>query len=260
MFKKFLASAAVALAVAFTGISDAKAATVDTVLSLVIDVSGSVDATEYNLQMQGYINAFNDAAVQAAITDTTGGKTGSIAVNLIQFGSSAHQMLGFFVIDSAAAAVNFATQIAGVVRAESGLTNIASGVNLANSTISSWLSTNSAARAVIDVSGDGTHNTGATSQLTSARDAACGGNVDVINGIAIQSSTLEAYYDANLVCGTGAFSLFASSFDTFDNAIKRKLLAEIKNENPNPVPLPMPALLLLSGLGGLGLLRRRQTA
>jgi len=34
---------------------------------LLVDVSGSVDASEYSLQKTGYVNAFKDAAVQDAI-------------------------------------------------------------------------------------------------------------------------------------------------------------------------------------------------
>ncbi len=78
---KMLAAAA---AVAGVFSAPAQAAPVALELALLVDVSGSVDATEYNLQKQGYINAFNDAVIQANITSLTGG----IAVTYIEWSGS----------------------------------------------------------------------------------------------------------------------------------------------------------------------------
>ncbi len=49
---------------------------VDTELQLLMDVSGSVSASEFNLQLQGYVDAFYSQAVQDAILDTSDGKAG----------------------------------------------------------------------------------------------------------------------------------------------------------------------------------------
>ncbi|SDJ06579.1 DUF1194 domain-containing protein [Lutimaribacter saemankumensis] len=247
---------AFSLATGITAATSAQAATVDTLLSLVIDVSGSIDANEYNLQMQGYINAFKDTDIQNSIVDKSNGREGAIAVNVVQFGSTAAEMLAFTVLDTIQAVSDFADSIAGITRKESGLTNIADGVNVASSTISTWLNdpNNSAGRVVMDVSGDGTANTGGS--VTTARDAALAGDVDVINAIAIQSTSLQSYFDNNLVGGTGSFSLFASDFDTFDDAIKRKLKTEITG---GQIPLPAGAWLMLTGIAGLGVARRRKT-
>ncbi|SMD04672.1 DUF1194 domain-containing protein [Primorskyibacter flagellatus] len=263
MIAKNLRTAVSAVVIGLSSVASANAATVDTLLSLVIDVSGSIDSTEYNLQSQGYIDAFNDVAIRNAIFDTSNGEQGAIAVNVIQFGSNAHQSIGFSLIEDAASADAFVAALNSMGRAESGSTNVAAGVNLATSSITSWLGTagNSTGRVVVDVSGDGAQNTSCggncDATLQSARDTAIGAGVDTINAIAIQSAGLQSYFDTNIVAGSNSFSLFASDFDTFGTSIRTKLLSEIDGTVP-AVPLPMPAFLLLAGFGGLGLMRRRR--
>lgn len=78
---KLLRNLAVTLFAALGLISlsgQAQAVVVDSELVLAIDISVSVDAGEFNLQRQGYVDAFNSAAVASAIA---GGPTGSIAVS-----------------------------------------------------------------------------------------------------------------------------------------------------------------------------------
>lgn len=112
------------------------------------------------------------------------------------------------------------------------------------------------ARRVLDVSGDGENNSGISA--TAGRDYALANGVDRINGIAIEMTGLETYYANNVIGGTGSFTLFASGFDTFDAGIRKKLNFEITGGGPAPVPLPAGAWLVLSGLGALGVARRRK--
>ena len=79
-FKKLVATALGAAAMMVAG--HAKADAVGLELMLLVDVSGSVNATEYNLQKQGYVDAFNNATVQNAITNSQGG---GIAVTYIEW-------------------------------------------------------------------------------------------------------------------------------------------------------------------------------
>jgi len=95
-----------------------------------------------------------------------------------------------------------------------------------------------AGRHVIDVSGDGTNNSGR--DVTSARDDAVAKGV-TINGLVILSETplawnadhtnppggLGNYYRDNVIGGTGAFVLVAQNFESFGQAIINKLIAEI---------------------------------
>src|SRR5262249_51505037 len=89
----------------------------------------------------------------------------------------------------------------------------------------------------IDLSGDGTNNSGR--DVTQARDEAITQGV-TINGLVILSETplawnpdhtnpaggLENYYRTNVVGGPGAFVMAAQGFDSFGQAIGKKVTAE----------------------------------
>ncbi len=93
-------------------------------------------------------------------------------------------------------------------------------------------------RRVIDVSGDGTNNSGRP--VTVARDAAVGQGV-TINGLVILSEVplptnpmhthppggLTAYYENNVIGGPGAFVVEAESFEAFGQLLVSKLVKEI---------------------------------
>jgi hypothetical protein len=85
---------------------------------------------------------------------------------------------------------------------------------------------------VIDVSGDGTNNAGRPS--TRARDDAVKAGIG-INGLPILSldPNLDKYYEDYVIGGPGAFVIAAESYETFADAILRKLIIEIAaNERP----------------------------
>lgn len=254
--------ALVGAALVALGSQAARATPVALELSLVVDLSGSVDPTERDLQLQGYADAFNNAAIQAEIAAATGG----IAVNLITFGTTASEVIGWTHLTDATSAAAFATAIetfkAGA--GSLGSTNIAHGIDLGISGIAG--NGFEGTRLVIDVSGDGTQNvrldgTGGTgaeylADLTGRRDAAAAAGI-TINGLPILTdvATLGTYYDANVVTADG-FVLPATDFSTFGAAVALKIESEISGENP----IPEPATLLAFGAGllGLGLVRRRR--
>ena len=83
-----------------------------------------------------------------------------------------------------------------------------------------------APRRVIDVSGDGSNNRGRS--VTLARDEAVDAGV-VINGLPILAlePDLGRYYQNSVIGGPGAFVVTAKDFETFGEAILKKLIAEI---------------------------------
>src|SRR6185369_16075904 len=81
-------------------------------------------------------------------------------------------------------------------------------------------------RQVIDISGDGSNNRGRSPTL--ARDEAVAAGA-VINGlpITVLEPDLARYYRDNVIGGPGAFAIAAENYDTFADAILRKLIIEI---------------------------------
>jgi hypothetical protein len=201
----------------------------DLELSLVIDVSGSVDASEYALQLGGYAAAFNNPAIQSAIG---AGTNGSIAVNTIFFDSGFYSGIDWTLLSTAADATAFADALNAVPRPGSGGTNPAAGINAATTAITG--NTYEGTRKVIDVSGDGTGNSGSD---IAARDAALAAGIDAINGLPINLSpgdtSIEDYYSANIVGGQGSFTEAAEDFSDFERAILAKLRREILGEIPD---------------------------
>ena len=76
-------TAAIALIAAPINKGDAAPISVDVELQMLVDVSGSVDSNEFNLQRDGYVSAFRSASIQNAILNKSNGRLGKIAAELI---------------------------------------------------------------------------------------------------------------------------------------------------------------------------------
>jgi hypothetical protein len=250
-----LMAAAVALPLTFAA-KDAHALAVGVELALLVDVSGSVDGSEYSLQKNGYINAFNNPALITAIQNSAGG---SIAVTYIEWSSSSQQIqsVDWMLVNDAASGAAFASAIGATTRPFSGGTNPDSAINFAVPLFSG--NGFEGTRLVIDVSGDGS---GSISSTQAARDAALAAGIDTINGIVIGGSTgVEDFYNDSIKAGDGAFVIAVDSFDDFNDAILQKLTREI-TQDPDPIPEPTTMLTFAVGAVAAGWLsrRRRRTA
>ena len=231
-------------------------------LSLVIDVSGSVDASEYNLQRSGYAAAFNNAGIQAQILSFAG--SGGIAVNVIQFSSGAVESITWTLLLTAGDITNFANAIGSMARsgAVGSATDIRDGISLARARLAAaGAGTYEGARRVIYVSGDGEQNEGCVSQATcdalvdGERNAAAAASIR-INGLAIVTSdfpNLDTYYTNHVVTPGGFAS--AATFATFSTAVAAKIGREITGDVPEPATMAAFGAALL-GLAGL---RRRRS-
>ena len=235
----FLASVFFTLSI----VGSSNAMLVDLELSLLVDVSGSVNASEFNLQKQGYANAFNNVNIWNAIDQ---GAFSRIAVNLVYWSGANQQteVVGWTLIDSQTAANTFANAISGTTRHFNGATAIQSALQWGTGRFVN--NGFEGTRSVIDVSGDGVRNSGLNG--TVGRDYALSHGIDTINGIVIGGgNSVFGYYNSNVVGGTNAFSMQVNSFGQFGEAIDRKLIREISNE------VPEPSTLLLMGAGIFGL-------
>jgi uncharacterized protein DUF1194 len=202
---------------------------VDLALVLAVDASGSVDQVRFELQKQGYVAAFRHPRVIGAIQS---GPAQSIAVIMMQWTGPALQVTAvpWTKISDAASANALADAIARAPRALfSGGTSISGAIDTSMALL--FDNPYRAARRVIDISGDGANNRGRS--VNQARDEAIARGVG-INGLPILAiePDLDRYYKDNVIGGPGAFMIAARDYETFADAILKKLIAEIAAVKP----------------------------
>jgi Protein of unknown function (DUF1194) len=213
-----LASAACLLAVLTT--LPAQAASVALVLA--IDVSESVSAERYILQHEGIARAFETPQLIEAIAAAPGG----IEALVLEWSDpdKTAVTVGWTRIADRGAAAAFARSVRATERSSHGLTAIGSAMLAAGAAFDRM--PDPAAHRVIDISGDGMANFGASP--VEARDALVGKGI-TINGLAIlgEEPWLDDYYRGNVIGGPSSFVLVAKSYDSFAEAILRKLVQEV---------------------------------
>ena len=197
---------------------------VDLELILAVDTSSSVSAEEFDLQMRGLSEAFRDPMVAGAIRAT--GDLG-IAVSLVQWADNRKQFLAidWLVIKDEADAAAFADEIDDTPRfLIGGGTAIGAVIEYGmNQLIRNAFF---GKRKVIDISGDGRNNQGA--YPSNYRERAIAEGVTV-NGLAIlnEDPNVDRYYRSQVIAGTGAFVMSATTYEDFSAAMLEKLLKEI---------------------------------
>jgi len=209
---------------------------VDLELVLAVDVSGSIDADEAALQRQGYVDAFRHPEVIAAIRS---GMTRRIAVAYFEWAGEGWQtpVLDWAVIETEGDARAFADRLADAPIGTGPWTSISSAIDFAVPMFDA--NGIEGTRRVIDVSGDGTNNTGRP--VPAARDEAVARGI-VINGLPIMNDrlnvsrppmpNLDLYFRNCVIGGPGAFVVTAADFRAFGEAIRRKLVLEIAGAVP----------------------------
>lgn len=220
MYPKHLLAAAAALLIAT---ASARAAEVDVELVLAVDTSGSIDAEEYQIQHEGYAEAFASDEIVGAIQ---AGPLQQIAVTFIEWSGLGHQnqVIGWMLVKDKASALAFAEKIKNAPRKFSDWTAISDMIDFAARLYDG--NGYEGMRLVLDVSGDGINNNGRP--VNEARDQAVAKGI-VINGLPIlnEDPTLDAYYQENVIGGPGAFKIAVKDFDTFKEALVAKLVREI---------------------------------
>ncbi len=225
-----------------------RAELVDLELVLAVDVSGSVDDEEAQLQRSGYVKALTDDRVIRAIQ---GGRHGKIAVAYAEWGGDHIQrtVVDWTVIDGKGAARGFAGRLAEAPLSVELWTSLSGIMGYAMDLFAR--SPHRGKRRVLDISGDGPNNDGAG--VTAARDRALKAGI-VINGLPIINNrisrygmppmpNLDHYYEDCVIGGFGAFIVVANTFADFARAIRRKLILEIAGLKPQGRPGKRPRLI-----------------
>jgi len=213
---------------------------VDLLLVLAADVSRSIDSEKFQLQREGYASAVSDPRVLEAIKS---GRTGRIGLSFVEWSGLTSQrvVIDWTAIGDAESAKSFADRLLEVPRSFADRTSISTAIEFAMTHLAR--APFESARRTIDVSGDGTNNSGR--DVTQARDEAVAQGV-TINGLVILSETplawnpdhtnpvggLENYYRNNVIGGPGAFVLAAQGFNSFGQAIIKKMIAEVAQAEP----------------------------
>ena len=191
----------------------------DLALVLAVDVSGSVDAGEYRVQMDGLAAALNDGIVAEALVDQ------QARVTLIQWSGSSRQVQT--VPWTALTSVADVEALGGRIATDPRLwrnysTAIGEALGLA---LSAFAEVPECRRKVIDVSGDGVSNEGITPRDQHAQLRRQG---ITVNALAIETDEddLTAYFFENVIMGEGAFVITANGFEDYPAQIRRKLQRE----------------------------------
>lgn len=193
-------------------------------LVLAVDTSSSVSPEEFDLQMRGFSGAFRNPSVIAAILATGGS---GVAVSMIQWSDNRRQEVAvdWALLTDEASIQAFAESIDSTPRfLDGGGTAIGGAIEFGLAEIDR--NAYEGTRKVIDISGDGRANQGASPD--SLRDLAVLQGVTV-NGLAIlnEDSSVADYYKNNVIGGEGAFVITANDYESFALAIQEKLIKEI---------------------------------
>ena len=215
--------------------SAARAIDVDLLLVLAADVSRSIDAAKFQLQRDGYAAAVADPRVLETIR---AGRNGRIGLTFMEWSGIGAQrvVIDWMLISDAESAKAFGDRLLESPRSFADRTSISGAIEFAMAQLGR--APFAARRQAIDVSGDGTNNSGR--DVAELRDQAVAKGI-TINGLAILSETplpwnpehtnppggLDHYYRTNVIGGPGAFVMVAKNFDSFGEAIISKLVAEV---------------------------------
>ncbi|MEO1139767.1 MAG: DUF1194 domain-containing protein [Pseudomonadota bacterium] len=204
------------------GIS-APAAACEVALVLAVDVSGSVDEQEFNIQMQGLADGLRDASVSEALV------VGEAALLVLQWTGASRQrvVVPWMRIGSFEDVEAFAAQVETTPRV---WRNFSTAVGEALTFAADQFGhVPDCARRVIDVSGDGSSNEGIEPREVHPRLNAL--NITV-NGLVIEGAEpkMTEYFWENVILGPGAFVITANSYDEYPARMRRKLLREVTKQ------------------------------
>ncbi len=210
----------------------AKAQSCAHALVLGLDVSLSVDAQDFALQRQGLANALLDPDVADTILHMPGG---DVELAVYEWSGEFDQVLlvDWTIIDSQATLLS----VANALRTQppmdrTGRTAIGASMLFALELIRQR---SHCPRLTLDISGDGPSNQGPPPELIRAQMEAAG---VIVNALVIEnnfndpepsvSPPLGPYYHEKVITGPAAFAELIFGFENYEEAMRRKLLRELR--------------------------------
>jgi hypothetical protein len=218
---------------------------VDVELVLAVDVSYSMDPDEQALQREGYRLALTSKEFLSALRQ---GAHGKIAITYIEWAGEHDQkiVMPWRLIDGPEAADAVSAEIGRAPYRRASRTSITGGLRFARSLFEN--SGYRGLRKVIDVSGDGTNNSGPP--VAPMRDEIVAAGI-TINGLPIMLKrpysgmldieNLDQYYEDCVIGGAGAFVIPIRERVQFIEATRTKLILEIAGREPAPRVRPASA-------------------
>jgi len=204
-------------------------------LVLAVDVSESVSNERYQLQHEGIARAFETPQLIDAISAVPGG----IEALVLEWSDpdKIAVTVGWTRIANRNAAADFAAAVRATQRTSNGLIVIGSAMLAAAAAFEHM--SEPVGHRVIDISGDGMANFG--EPPTAARDALIKQGI-TINGLAIltEEPWLDEYYRQNVIGGPSSFVVVAKTFESFADAMLRKLVQEVAMLSGFSDPKPEP--------------------
>lgn len=206
----------------------AQEAKIDVELELVLaaDASSSIKGPEFDLQVSGYANAFRDPGVISAIKSLGGN---GIAVTFVHWSAAFQQVVvvPWVRVRTGAEAEAFADAIENQARR---FATFGTATGSAMEHAAGLIDTSAfvGRRRVIDISSDERSNQGPHPRARRDEIIARG---MTINGLAVldDNEDLIGYFRTNIIGGDDAFVMAVTSYADFADAIKRKLIREIKS-------------------------------
>ncbi|OUS38251.1 VWA domain-containing protein [Rhodobacterales bacterium 56_14_T64] len=195
----------------------------DLALVLAVDVSGSVDANEYRIQMDGLAEGLRDGVVAEALV------RGKAQVLLMQWSGATRQEVSipWVAIEDFSAVEALAKRIETVERP---WRNYSTAIGEAlQRAVTEFDTVADCKRRVIDLSGDGTSNEGL---LPGEMGGVFVQARVMVNALAIEQSDAEltSYFYENVIHGDGAFVATAVTFTDYPSRIRMKLLREVARQ------------------------------
>lgn len=184
-------------------------------LALLLDVSGSVGAADYELQRDATSGAMTSQAVIHAARD-------GLHATAIMWGSGQH-VVAYGMLRTAGHAAAFAATLSNADRPEAGMTDVAGAIRAGARAVLAQ----DCERRVLDISGDGSHSGDPDDVADAVREAVeAGVEINVLPIITEHEPKIAEWYRENVAEPAGGF-VMPATWEGFARAIRAKLAMEI---------------------------------